>query len=104
MKAYLTICLVALISINSFAQSKVVSIDLLELVKAQKLQVFNRVATPLSDGDKKGVSLSAKENDGVAWIDDVIFSNGVIELDIRGKMFHKKASLALLSTGLMKRH
>ncbi len=85
MKTHLTICLVGLISISSFAQSKVTSVDLLRLAETQKLQVFNRVVSSLSEGDRKGVSLSIKENDGVAWLNEMSFSNGIIELDIRGK-------------------
>jgi hypothetical protein len=40
---------------------------------------------PFSEKDKKGIRFSKNENDGIAWLRHVIFSNGIIELDIRGK-------------------
>jgi len=38
-----------------------------------------------TENDKKGIRFSKNENDGVAWVKHLIFSNGSIELDIRGK-------------------
>lgn len=85
MKTPLLSCLAVLLSLSSFAQDKNTPIDLSKLAKEQKLHVFNRTATPLADGQRKGVRLSEKENDGVAWLDNISFSDGTIELDIRGK-------------------
>jgi hypothetical protein len=84
MRTYLIGCLTMLLSINLFAQNKSTSIDLSKSAKEKRLQVFNRTATPLSDGTREGVRLSEKENDGVAWLDEINFANGTIELDIRG--------------------
>jgi len=47
--------------------------------------VFNRSVSSLSDGTRKGVRLDARPGDGVAYLRGVEFSNGTIELDIRGK-------------------
>jgi hypothetical protein len=60
-------------------------IDLAELVTTGGLTVINREAKILLDKQGKGIALTAKENDGVAWINGVTFSNGTIELDIKGK-------------------
>jgi len=49
------------------------------------LQVFNRTATSLTDGNRAGVRLSARADNGVAYLRGVEFGNGTIELDIRGK-------------------
>lgn len=43
----------------------------------------NRTVTPLKD--KPGVHVSAAEGSGVAWVKNKTFSEGTIELDIKGK-------------------
>src|SRR2546430_9495700 len=49
------------------------------------LEVFNRTATSLTDGARTGVRLSARADNGVAYLKGVELGNGTIELDIRGK-------------------
>ncbi len=49
------------------------------------LEVFNRTATSLTDGNRAGVRLSARADNGVAYLRGVELGNGTIELDIRGK-------------------
>src|SRR5438128_5787885 len=49
------------------------------------LEVFNRTATSLTDGARTGVRLSARADNGVAYLQGVELGNGTIELDIRGK-------------------
>ena len=50
-----------------------------------QLEVYNRKVSVFSENDRKGIRFSKNENDGIAWLKHVIFSNGTIELDIRGK-------------------
>jgi hypothetical protein len=58
--------------------------DLSSLLQENKLEIFNRTVASFTEGDKKGIRFSKKENDGVAWVKHLIFTNGNIELDIRG--------------------
>jgi hypothetical protein len=51
----------------------------------KSLQVFNRTATSITDGSRRGVRLSAAADNGVAYLPGVELGNGTIELDIRGK-------------------
>lgn len=86
MKNLVAGCLViALGVLTASAQQKTVKYDLLKMLADKQLSVQNREARPLQIADKTGVKLSARENDGVAWLNGVTFSNGVIELDIKGK-------------------
>jgi hypothetical protein len=62
-----------------------VKYDLFNMTENSKLEVFNRKVSPFTENDKKGIRFSKNENDGVAWLQGVEFSNGTIELDIRGK-------------------
>jgi len=62
------------------------SYDLQQLLKSEGLTVIDRKVTPLNDGDKKAVSFSDKSDaGGYALIKGLEFSEGTIEVDIKGK-------------------
>ena len=56
-----------------------------ELAKANNLELFNRTLDPTKAGSPEAVCLNAAANDGLAWIASVEFSEGTIELEIKGK-------------------
>jgi hypothetical protein len=66
-------------------QDKSIKYDLVGLLQNNKLDSFNRGITMFSENDKKGIRFSRNTNDGIAWLLGVEFSNGTIEVDIRGK-------------------
>lgn len=71
--------LICMISANPLlAQKK--HYNLQQLLKDDKLSVFNGKAVLITDGDKKGVSLT-----GLTYLKDVKFSTGTIDVDIRGR-------------------
>ena len=74
-----------IISMTATAQVNQKKYDLFELNKDGKLRVFNRTLTSFMDKRGNGVKFSEASGDGVAWIDDLNFANGSIELDIKGK-------------------
>lgn len=88
-KVTIQICLASLFAIlNTITltgQGLSVKHDLLDLFENNKLETFNRQLSPLSEGDKRGIRFSKSANDGIAWLKEFEFSNGTIELDIRGK-------------------
>jgi len=49
------------------------------------LEVFNRSVSSLHDGARAGVRLSEGAGEGPAYLRQIEFGNGTIELDIRGK-------------------
>src|SRR5262245_40172066 len=63
-------------------QQKTIEPDLTALADGKVLSVFNCCLSSFKDGAKKGVRLS---DDGVAYLTGVEFSNGAIEVEIRGK-------------------
>lgn len=82
----ITLCFCALFyTLNGYAQKKVVNYDLFKLSESKKLDLYNREVSTFSENGKKGIRLSEKENDGIAWLKGITFSNGIIELDIKGK-------------------
>ncbi|MEO6684557.1 MAG: hypothetical protein ABIN24_01275 [Dyadobacter sp.] len=65
---------------------KVIEPNLPALLKANKINVVNRSATEIVSGSKKNVlHLDGKPDAGIAWIDDIRFSDGIIEFDVKGK-------------------
>ena len=65
-------------------QSVEKEIDLAEFLTAKKLRAVNREVTP-SQANPRGVHVSEKEGNGVVWIEGSNFSQGTIELQIRGR-------------------
>ena len=71
----------------AFAQSAPLpaqQIDLAARLSAGKLRVVNRQATTLP-GKSGAVHLSERADVGIAWVDGTDFSEGTIEVDVRGK-------------------
>jgi hypothetical protein len=58
-------------------------IDLAERLSAGKLRVVNRDVAPVQG--TRGIHLSEREGNGVAWIEGTEFGLGTIELEIRGR-------------------
>lgn len=84
-RLYLTAILGFITFVSGIAQVGAIKYDLYSLSENDKLEVFNRKVNTFSEKDKNGVRFSKNENDGIAWLKHVIFSKGIIELDIRGK-------------------
>jgi hypothetical protein len=70
---------------RSAAQAKTLTPDLAALAETKRLKLFNRTASPLVDGARKGVRLSEDPGEGVAFLPDIDFADGTIEFDVRGK-------------------
>jgi hypothetical protein len=68
-----------------YGQEKPVTYNLSELSKTNKLQIYNREVSVFSENGKSGIRFSQKDLDGIAWLEGVTFSNGIIEADIKGK-------------------
>lgn len=92
----------ALFSVYCFSQNKkVIAPDLASLVKEQKLTLFNREATVLTDSqNKNGLHLNAKDSYGVAWLHDIRFGNGVLEFDIKGKNVMQQSFVGIAFHGI----
>ena len=71
------------IGVAQAPQAGAVRIDLSEQWAARKLQVVNRDVTAIQG--TRGVHLSQREGNGIAWIEGSEFTEGTIELEVRGK-------------------
>ena len=74
--------------------------DLAALLRQKKLPVQNRSIKPSEDGKPGAVYLSAAENDGVAWIEGLEFSNGTIEVDLKGRDVLQQSFLGIAFHGI----
>jgi hypothetical protein len=77
------------------AQGKVIRPDL----AAAALKPTNRSASPLVDGARRGVRVSAAEGEGVAFVSGTEFSTGTIEVDLRGKDVSQQSFLGIAFHG-----
>ena len=80
----LTGCALIFLSFSVFSQTSSL-IDLHAAVKTGKIQVVNRELTLITEKSYSGISLSKDFGEGVAWLKDIEFSNGVLEFDVRGE-------------------
>jgi hypothetical protein len=103
-KMIVQICLASLLGIlNTLTLTgQIIStkLDLLDLFENNKLETFNRQLSPLIEGDKRGIRFSRNANDGIAWIKGFEFSNGTIELDIRGKDVFQQSFVGIAFHGV----
>ena len=62
-----------------FGQRKTIEPDLAQLAGGTGLKLFNRSATSIADGARKGVRLNDSHGDGVAYMQGLELANGTIE-------------------------
>ena len=81
-------------------QKKTIEPDLAGLAESKGLKVFNRSASSLSDGGRKGVRLSENPDDGVAYLPGIEFANGTIEFDVKGKDVQQQSFVGVAFHGV----
>jgi hypothetical protein len=74
--------------------------DLRSLVERKQIEVVNRTLSLIQDGSRVGVHLDEKDGDGVAWLKNILFSNGTLEFDVRGKDVQGQSFVGLAFHGL----
>jgi hypothetical protein len=85
LNSFLPAIIALTIATSALGQSNPLNYDLYDLSKNGKLQALNRKLTSITDKEQKAVRFSENEGDGVAWLEGVNFTNGIVELDIKGK-------------------
>jgi len=64
------------------------------------LRVFNRTISGLTDGRRKVTRLSENQGDGLAYLPAIEFTNGTLELDIKGKDVQQQSFVGVAFHGL----
>lgn len=68
-------------------------VDLAERFAAGKLRAVNRELSAITG--TRGVHLSQREGNGIAWLEDSEFGQGTIELDVRGKDVYQQSFIGV---------
>jgi len=82
------------------AQSKVIEPDLVNLADSKTLKHSNRTVSSFNEGAKKGARLSENEGESPAYIPGVEFTNGTIDLDIKGKDVQQRSFVGVAFHGV----
>jgi len=89
-----------LLTLNTYGQGQSIKYDLSSLFENKKLEPFNRQISQFTENEKKGIRFSKNNGDGIAWLKGVEFSNGIIELDIRGKDLMQQSFVGVAFHGI----
>ena len=98
-RTLLKVILAFLTTLTGLGQGSTIKYDLFSMSENNKLEVFNRKISSFTENDKKGIRFSKNGNDGLAWLNGVEFSNGSIELDIRGKDVYQQSFVGIAFHG-----
>ncbi|GAB3258200.1 hypothetical protein GCM10027347_21340 [Larkinella harenae] len=81
-------------------------IELTELAKKGAFRLENRTVQTLTDGNRHGVRLDEKPgaNEGVAWLPKTTFTQGTIEVDMRGKDVLQRSFVGIAFHGSSERN
>jgi len=82
---YFTLFIISILNANS----QTTNYNLTKLAVQNNIKVVNRELRTSANDSINIIHLSSNESDGVAWIEGLEFSNGIIEIDTKGKdIFH----------------
>src|SRR2546423_5399012 len=98
MRQYLVLLLLSLTA-SALGQTRKIY-DLSDLMGKGELEAFNRKVSSGTENSEKIISLSEVPGDGVVWIKNENFSNGTIELDIKGKDVLQQSFVGIAFHGL----
>ena len=99
----MVITIVAMVNNVVMAQSaknRTVNYNLSGMAAANGFSTTNRDVSKLPQNERNGVALSAGLGEGIAWLNNVSFANGIIEFDVRGKNMEQQSFVGLTFHGL----
>jgi hypothetical protein len=100
-KFFMSVVFLLFAAACSAQKAKVITPDLPKLLTEKKITVINRNAGILTNSqNKNGIHLDAKDNDGVAWLNDLHFDNGILEFDVKGKNVMQQSFVGIAFHGL----
>jgi len=73
--------------------------NLRNLLENGKVKVYNRTATLSDDASKEAIYLTEAAGEGIAWLNGVNFSEGTIEVDLKGKDEYQKSFIGIAFHG-----
>lgn len=83
--AYQTILCLLLVAGVAYGQGKPDAPDVTKIAEGKGWKLVNREATVVEDGGKRAIRFNEKAGQGVAWLEGSDLTDGIIEIDIKGK-------------------
>ncbi|MFC1715771.1 hypothetical protein ACFL6S_19035 [Candidatus Poribacteria bacterium] len=83
-------------------QKNTVVPDLTKISDGESWKLYNREARVIKEDDKTSIYFEAKQGEGVAWLEDLEFGNGTIEVDIKGKDVQGRSFVGVAFRGVDK--
>jgi hypothetical protein len=101
-KPIVTFTIMIMTSMMAFSQQtrRTVGYNLSDMVTANSFSTTNREVSKLPENEQNGVMLSADAGEGIAWLNNVMFANGIIEFDVRGKNAEQRSFAGIAFHGL----
>jgi hypothetical protein len=101
-KVIIPVILMLMTAVGGFAQpaKRTINYNLAQIVVANDFSTTNRQVSKLPENEQNGVRLSAAAGEGIAWLNNVMFANGIIEFDLRGKNAEQQSFVGLAFHGL----
>jgi len=93
----LLIACITCFSLSSVAQKQTAKPD---ISGASHFSVVNRKITVSNNAGKTVVHLNGQPGDGVAWVNNITFANGIIEFDLKGKNIMQQSFVGIAFHGL----
>ncbi len=81
---YLSVVLMIFFTHLGIAQENAIIPDLTKIVGGEGWKIANREAKVIKENGQLSIYFKAQPGDGVAWLENIEFSNGIIEADIKG--------------------
>jgi hypothetical protein len=103
MKIYLNcfLTIICSISIVVYANGqKKQEFNFAKLYYAKKLTVIHREAKLVKDGSRDCIVLNEAVDEGLVWLNDVSFSEGIIDLDLKGQDVFQHSFLGIAFHGI----
>lgn len=79
------ICPLLMLVISTGVAQNKQAYDLYKHATSKELQVYNRELTLINENNIRGIRLSKAYGEGIAWVNNLKFSEGTIEFDVRGE-------------------
>jgi hypothetical protein len=98
---YFYVGLFVLLTNNLFAQETVITPDLTKIISGDGWRIINREPEIVVENGKTCVHFKAlNQQGGIAWLENFEFTNGVIEVDIKGKNVRGGSFLGIAFRGI----
>ena len=83
----------------AFAQGKVIAPDLTQIAAGKGWKLAGRKASIVEAEGRKGIRLDAGPGVGLAWLEDSEFTEGVIDVDLKGPFLCMRAAIPHMVAG-----